>query len=430
MSQNPDAPAEEIIIVRRKSGGEDDCHHGGVWKIAYADFMTAMMAFFLVMWLINAANTEVKASVASYFNPLRLTDSATRKKGLRDLNEKEKSKPDSTSQEGEGAQGPTAKAEVKDSGGSIDNAKDERHRLALSFDRSAPATEREQHTPRQFAASEKGRAFRDPFNPLAPGELLNRESRVPAEGPRGKPRIGPDAIGVDGAQSTSAGQWSTSLKKKTEELAAKHNERERASTSQSTEPKTEGAQSAQPDPQAVEPNKKLQSGPTPEEIARAIRTRQMEDQAAKLKKSVGDAIAALGVSGGPGMDVVIEGDSLVISLTDTSTFGMFAIGSSVPEKELAGLMKSLAPIVQSHGQQIIIRGHTDGRPFQSDVINNNWKLSTSRAEAAYELLIKSGIKEDRFARIEGHADRKLKNSNDPENAVNRRIEILLKQAAS
>ena len=63
-------------------------HHGGVWKIAYADFMTAMMAFFLVMWLVNASNTEMKASVASYFNPIKLSDSVIRKKGLRDVDGK------------------------------------------------------------------------------------------------------------------------------------------------------------------------------------------------------------------------------------------------------------------------------------------------------------------------------------------------------
>ena len=48
----------EIIIVRRNHDDHDDGHHGGVWKIAFADFMTAMMCFFLVMWLINAANVE------------------------------------------------------------------------------------------------------------------------------------------------------------------------------------------------------------------------------------------------------------------------------------------------------------------------------------------------------------------------------------
>ncbi|HSX73921.1 MAG TPA: flagellar motor protein MotB, partial [Shinella sp.] len=47
----------EIIIVKRHGDHEGD-HHSAAWKIAYADFMTAMMAFFLVMWLVNAANEK------------------------------------------------------------------------------------------------------------------------------------------------------------------------------------------------------------------------------------------------------------------------------------------------------------------------------------------------------------------------------------
>ena len=47
--------------------------------------MTAMMCFFLVMWLINAANEQTKAAVASYFNPVKLVDSNSSRKGLEDL---------------------------------------------------------------------------------------------------------------------------------------------------------------------------------------------------------------------------------------------------------------------------------------------------------------------------------------------------------
>jgi chemotaxis protein MotB len=73
----------EVIIIKRKKVSHDG-HHGGAWKIAYADFVTAMMAFFLVMWLINASNEETKAAVASYFNPVQLMDTTTNPKGVRD----------------------------------------------------------------------------------------------------------------------------------------------------------------------------------------------------------------------------------------------------------------------------------------------------------------------------------------------------------
>lgn len=76
----------EIIIVRRGGNDGDGEHHGGAWEVAYADFMTSMMAFFLVMWLINAANDETKAAVASYFNPIKLVDRRTNPRGIQDNN--------------------------------------------------------------------------------------------------------------------------------------------------------------------------------------------------------------------------------------------------------------------------------------------------------------------------------------------------------
>ncbi len=58
-----------IIIVRKKKGGGHG-HHGGAWKVAYADFVTAMMAFFLVMWLVTAVSKEQRAAIFDYFkNP-------------------------------------------------------------------------------------------------------------------------------------------------------------------------------------------------------------------------------------------------------------------------------------------------------------------------------------------------------------------------
>ena len=58
------APVQPIIIVKKKGGHGG--HHGGAWKVAYADFVTAMMAFFLVMWLVNQS-PAVKAGVGGYF---------------------------------------------------------------------------------------------------------------------------------------------------------------------------------------------------------------------------------------------------------------------------------------------------------------------------------------------------------------------------
>ena len=57
---------QPIIIKRIKKGGH--APHGGAWKIAYADFVTAMMAFFLLMWLLGSTAEGDKKGIADYFN--------------------------------------------------------------------------------------------------------------------------------------------------------------------------------------------------------------------------------------------------------------------------------------------------------------------------------------------------------------------------
>lgn len=58
------------IVIRRSEPEGEAGHHGGAWKIAYADFVTAMMAFFLLMWLINATTESQRRGIADYFAPI------------------------------------------------------------------------------------------------------------------------------------------------------------------------------------------------------------------------------------------------------------------------------------------------------------------------------------------------------------------------
>ena len=57
------------IIIKKKKVSGGDGHHGGAWKVAYADFVTAMMAFFMLMWLLNATTEKQRKGLADYFNP-------------------------------------------------------------------------------------------------------------------------------------------------------------------------------------------------------------------------------------------------------------------------------------------------------------------------------------------------------------------------
>src|ERR1700743_2078545 len=58
------ADQRPIIIIRKKGGHGG--HHGGAWKVAYADFVTAMMALFIVLWLLNTSE-KVQKSISAYF---------------------------------------------------------------------------------------------------------------------------------------------------------------------------------------------------------------------------------------------------------------------------------------------------------------------------------------------------------------------------
>jgi chemotaxis protein MotB len=77
MAGNEDRP---IIIkkVKKVAGG----HHGGAWKVAYADFVTAMMAFFLLLWLVNTTSPEQKRGIADYFAPASISKSTSGSGGL------------------------------------------------------------------------------------------------------------------------------------------------------------------------------------------------------------------------------------------------------------------------------------------------------------------------------------------------------------
>ncbi|WP_243359859.1 flagellar motor protein MotB [Fundidesulfovibrio terrae] len=72
-----DKEHKKVIIKKVKKGGHGGAH-GGSWKVAYADFVTAMMAFFLVMWLVNSVTVEKREQIAQYFQSFSLIDTGGR----------------------------------------------------------------------------------------------------------------------------------------------------------------------------------------------------------------------------------------------------------------------------------------------------------------------------------------------------------------
>lgn len=401
----------EIIIVRRNHHDHDEGHHGGVWKIAFADFMTAMMCFFLVMWLINAANEETRAAVASYFNPVPLVDRSSSRKGLEDVGD------------GPSDAGYTSNDPVE---GTAKQGHDGKGNPGTAQDKQTGANEKPNKPEEAKNADQK--LFADPYAVLAEiaAETGTRQN-ISAKGEGGAQTAGP-ATGASGGESYRdpfapdfwSQQVSTPLPEASAENPKTDNDTakpgETAQQNQETakdaavakDPSMAKKDAAQETDQAEQQEKK----PTDATVKAAEEVKKQIAQAFKP----GDAVA-------DGVTVEATDKGVVISVTDSFNFGMFEIGSAVPRRELVLAMEKIGHIVMEQKGRIAIQGYTDARPFRGDY--DNWRLSTARAHSAYYMLVRGGLDESRVKEVSGFADREPKNKADPLAAVNRRIEILL-----
>ena len=105
---------------------------------------------------------------------------------------------------------------------------------------------------------------------------------------------------------------------------------------------------------------------------------------------------------------------------------MFASASAEPSPKTVMLMAKIGKLLKAQKGRIVVRGFTDSRKFKSDVYDN-WRLSSARADMAHYMLVRGGLDDTRFERIEGYADRQPRNVKEPESPENRRIEILLRE---
>src|SRR5690606_27649424 len=93
--------------------------------------------------------------------------------------------------------------------------------------------------------------------------------------------------------------------------------------------------------------------------------------------------------------------------------------------DAAELLSAIAEAVGPDSGKLTIRGHTDALPYRPGTYGNNWSLSAGRAETTRQELMRDGIGEDRFKRIEGVADKELLIPGNPQDPRNRRISITL-----
>ena len=118
-------------------------------------------------------------------------------------------------------------------------------------------------------------------------------------------------------------------------------------------------------------------------------------------------------------------EGIRIDLVDDANFSMFQLGTTILSPDANELLRVIGQAIGSDLAGISIRGHTDALPWKAGQEANNWSLSAGRAEATRQSLLRQGIAEARFRRIEGVADRELLVRDNPSDPRNRRISILL-----
>ncbi|WP_417418164.1 MotB family protein [Hoeflea sp.] len=416
----------EIIIVKRRGGGEDDGSHGGVWKIAYADFMTAMMAFFLVMWLVNAANEESKASVASYFNPIKLMDDKPTDRGIKQVG---------NTQDGE-AKAPKSKTDGdgKTDGQGADAGNQE----------NASAGEKQDYSESDY--------FENPFSVLAEiAQETGTQSNISEKGDGGAAQSGPStgASGGDAYRDPfDPDFWSKQVEQDKKSLQDTQSMVESEDNLRNIPPPDAVDDfGLQDDPYAQAGNfgGKTQDGPqgnkaseiageggTGKETEQAKAEQaeaKIEAEAEVLKQEIAKALGGGVGKLAEGLTVTPAEGGLLVSLTDQLDFGMFNVGSAVPGRDLVVAMEKIGELLAKRPGAIAIRGHTDARPYTSGN-DDNWRLSTARAHSALFMLVRGGVPEERITQVTGFADRRLKDPDNPYSEVNRRIEILVEAKGS
>ena len=277
MAKSPKGKNEPVrpIIVKKVTVVEGG-HHGGAWKVAYADFVTAMMAFFLLMWLLGATTEKQRKGIADYFTPtlVKMKEGSAGSYGLL--------------------------------GGSS-------------------LTDTDSY---QYRAGQTG----------------TKTLTIPRDATGGA---------KDGG---SKAKRTASLQRRLQERFAK----------------TE----------------------TLRKLARQVRVTQTPE-------------------------------GIRLDLMDDAKFSMFRLGTTILTPEAAELVRAIGQAIGPDASGLTVRGHTDALQWRPGDPANNWSLSAGRAEATRLALMRSGVAEGRFRRIEGVADQEPLIADKPTDPRNRRMSILL-----
>ena len=298
---------EKPIIIKKVNKGHHG-HHGGAWKVAYADFVTAMMAFFLLLWLLNVSTQEEKEALEGFFNPID----------------------------------PMISQEESGAGGILGGA-------SISTDGAMP---------------------NDTANiTTTPPEPLRQTGRVQDLNPR------------QGVSEDESAEDSIRMKRQ-------------KSVREQFEERLKQAEQQRFERLAEQIREEIEASPQLQELAENLM-----------------------------IDITPEG--LRIQILDQDGESMFPSGSARMYQKTRELLGTVAEIIRSAPNDVSIRGHTDGVQYAPGATYDNWELSADRANASRRVLQETGVAVDKLNDVQGRADTEHLFPDDPLDARNRRISILL-----
>ncbi len=361
------ATGEVVNIIKKIEVVEGHGHHGGAWKVAYADFMTAMMAFFLLMWILSSSDEQKLRGIAEYFTNATLPGGS----GVLDgatlgppgtLTASNGATVARGSEFGEVDDPSPAKWEVMDTTPTGDPAEKVRGSNEGHHDNPAAGAPNEKYDPK---ATMNGQSHGQPGGAAASANDA----------------IDPNHAGVELKTGSAANAMTPAEQEHAAAMAKVESESRLADEERFEELKAEILQAMQAAPDLAPLQKNLMFEKTP--------------------------------------------DGMHIQIVDQKGHAMFASGSAKMNSATTKLMTLLGNSLNKLPNDMIISGHTDAVPFSNEKAYDNWDLSSDRANAMRRVLLGSGVTQERITRVSGMAATQLLKPEAPKDASNRRIEVLL-----
>ena len=384
--------------------------------------MTAMMCFFLVMWLINAANEQTKAAVASYFNPVKLIDRNANRKGLEDLGDG----PIRVGMTADNPQEPNARPartagqrrlrRASNKANSGRRSRTTPTRICLPtlmpcWRRSSPTPASMQNISEKAMAARRpparrpalraAKSYRDPFAPdfwsqqvATPGAEASAE-RARIEGDPAKPG---DKVADSQNRKRSRPEQAGRRKRRAPRSATPQSRRSRGDRAQGGSTAKAEAKSGAAQARERHAEKAAAQG----RGRRAIRARTCHQAIRQAGDKLGEGLTVVGHR--QGRHHLDHRPARFRHVRDR-------LGRAAPRPG-AGDGEDRPRSINGQKGKLTINGHTDARPFRSDTYDN-WRLSTARAHSAYYMLVRGGVDERRITEVAGFADRQPKDPADP-----------------